>query len=91
MPRLHKQESRISQDKALNKFCVELCNEDEYPFNINLNTVYKHKDEVKMNSICLGISPKGILVFEIRSSGSEINLISTFNWSSVVKLNSDVS
>lgn len=73
---------------AQNRFCIEL-SDDEYPFNFHIYNVYKNKEETP-GSICLGIAPKGILVFEMRPM-DEISLISTFNWSSVTKLNADVS
>jgi hypothetical protein len=88
MPRLHAQESRLTREKALNRFCVELSG-DDCPFNVHLHTVSKHKDELP-GSICLGVSPSGLLVFEMRHA-AEINLISTFHWCSVIKLNADVS
>ena len=87
MARLHKL-SRYTPLNAQNKFCFELSN-DEYPFNIHLYNVYKNKDETP-GSICLGLAPKGILVFDLRPQ-MEISLICTFSWSSVVKVNSDVS
>jgi hypothetical protein len=87
MPRLHAQESRLTREKALNRFCVELSS-DECPFNAHLYTVSKNKEETS-GSICLGISPTGVLVFEVRQAG-EINLIATFHWCTVMKLNADV-
>jgi hypothetical protein len=88
MPHLHKQQSNLSVSSAQTKFCAELSG-DEYPFNLHLYAVYKNKEETP-GTICIGISPKGILVFELRSM-YEISLISTFAWSSVTKLNADVN
>lgn len=87
MPRLHMQKSHFTPIIAQQKFCSELSNE-EYPYNLHLYNVYKNKEETP-GTICLGISPKGILVFELRAQ-AEIYLISTFGWSSVTKLNSEV-
>ncbi len=88
MPKLHKQISNQTKQSALNKFCCELSN-DDCPYNLHLYQVYKNKDETP-GSIVLGISPKGILVFELREA-QEISLISTFNWSSITKLNVKVT
>lgn len=68
---------------------MELSVDDEFPFNLHLYSVYKNKEEMP-GTICLGISPKGILVFDLRTH-DEISLISTFAWSSVAKLNTDVT
>ncbi len=88
MPRLHIQQSRLTEKNAQIKFCIELSNEQN-AFNFNLYQVFKNKEEMP-GSICIGIGPRGILVFELRSI-QEINLISTFLWQSVAKLNSDVN
>lgn len=88
MPRLHEQQSRQTIANSQNKFCMEMSSDDEFPFNFHPYSVYKNKEETP-GTICLGISPRGILVFELRSL-SEISLISTFQWSSVAKLNTDV-
>jgi hypothetical protein len=88
MPRLHIQQSRLAEKNAQIKFCIELSNEQN-AFNFNLYRVFKNKEEMP-GSICIGIGPKGILVFELRSM-QEINLISTFLWQSVAKLNADVN
>lgn len=90
MARLHEQQSHLSIEKAVNKYCIELSSSDDYPFNLHLYTVSKRKEE-ETGSICLGISPRGILVFETmraESSRVEISLMATFAWSTVVKLNS---
>ena len=86
IPSLHAEQSRFNytQKSAQTKYCVQLSNED-YPYNLHLYNVHKTKDEDNA-SICLGIAPKGILVFEMRSE-HDICLISTFPWSSVTKLN----
>ena len=54
---------------------------------MHLYNVYKNKEETP-GTICLGIAPKGILVFDLRSQ-SEISLISKFEWPSITKLISD--
>jgi hypothetical protein len=93
MPRLHEETSRryTTQEKAQIRFCAELSNE-EYPFNIHLYNLHKHKEEIHTNNqeeISMGISPKGLLIFEKRST-NEISLISTFSWPCVIKINSEV-
>lgn len=88
MPGLHQQYSQYAAPIAQNMFCTELSNE-EYPFNLHLYHVNKTKDEICV-SIVLGIAPNGILVFNLRNF-EEISLISTFGWSSVSKINADVS
>jgi hypothetical protein len=90
IPSLHAEQSRFNnntQKSAQLKYCSQLSN-DEYPYNLHFYNVFKTKDEL-IPSISLGIAPKGILVFEIRSE-HDISLISTFPWSSVTKLNFDV-
>ena len=87
MPRLHIQQSGLADKNAQIKFCIELSSEQN-AFNFNVYQVFKNKEEMP-GSICIGIGPRGIMVFELRSM-QEINLISTFLWQSVAKLNSDV-
>ena len=87
MPRVHIQQSGLADKNAQIKFCIELSSEQN-AFNFNVYQVFKNKEEMP-GSICIGIGPRGIMVFELRSM-QEINLISTFLWQSVVKLNSDV-
>lgn len=90
MREMHKQQSNSSIQTAQNRFCTQLsANDSEYAYNLHLYNVYKNKQETPA-SICLAISPKGILVFQIRDT-HEISLISTFNWSSVYKLNAHVN
>lgn len=87
---LHMEQSKLKYTKssAQIKYCMQLSNDDT-PFNTHLYYVYKNKDDL-VPSICLGIAPKGIQVFELRGS-DEICLISTFPWSTVTKLNCEVS
>jgi hypothetical protein len=92
MPRMHEQQSKRcnTQQNAQHKFCSEVSNQDdsdECLFNLHLYNVYKNKEETP-GTICLGIAPKGILVFDLRSQ-TEISLISTFEWPSITKLISD--
>jgi hypothetical protein len=54
-----------------------------------LYNLYKNKEETP-GTIGLGIAPKSILIFDLRNT-NEIRLISTFNWSSVAKINFNVS
>lgn len=88
MPSLHAQNSYMSSTSAKNKFIHQLSNE-ECPYNFHLYNLYKNKEETP-GTIGLGIAPKGVLVFDLRNS-NEIRLISVFNWSSVAKLNVNVS
>ncbi len=62
---------------------------DECAFNAHLYRVSKSKEDVR-GSICLGVAPKGVRVFEVRPA-HDINMIATFNWCTVMKLNADVS
>ena len=89
LPRLHQQQSMRHHTpvSAQYRFCSELSSE-ENSFNLHLYNVYKNKEETP-GTISLGIAPKGILVFELRSQ-LEINLISTFEWPMITKLISDV-
>jgi hypothetical protein len=86
----HLEQSKLKHTKssAQIKYCMQLSNDDT-PFNTHLYYIYKNKDDL-VPSNCLGIAPKGIQVFELRES-NEICLISTFPWSTVTKLNCDVS
>lgn len=92
MTRMHEQQSKRchTQINAQHRFCSEVSNQDngdECLYNLHLYNVYKNKEETP-GTICLGIAPKGILVFDLRSQ-SEISLISKFEWPSITKLISD--
>lgn len=88
VPKLHEEQSRQTSVNSMNKFSI-VASSDEFPFNLHLYNVYKNKDETP-GTIMLGISPKGIIVFELRSV-TEISFVCIFLWSNVAKLNVDVS
>ncbi len=88
MLKLHSETNCFTSNAAQAKFCNELSNE-EYPFNLHLYNVNKTKDELS-SVICLGFSPRGVSVFDVRRGSDEISLITTFTWSSITKINADV-
>jgi hypothetical protein len=87
MPLLHSQLNYLTATSAQNKFIHEL-SLDDCPYNFHLYNLYKNKEETP-GTIGLGIGPRSILIFDLRNT-NEIRLISTFNWSSVVKINFNV-
>ena len=85
---MHQENSHLTSTGAQAKFCNQLSN-DDCPFNMHLYNLYKTKEE-SSGVVCMGVAPKGLLIFDLRGS-SEITLISTFGWSSVAKIIADVS
>jgi hypothetical protein len=90
MPTIHGEQAKydVTQTMAQMKYCTQLSNED-YPYNINLYKMFRNKSELNA-SICLGVAPKGLIVYDIKYP-DELFPISTFEWSSLTKLNFDVT